>query len=190
MARQRNKKKRNKVRTKPSKTWSGKEVPMSPIVKGDAPPRRNDPCPCGSTRKWKNCHGKKQQAVHHSKSPYADLRQLYGEKHHKAEKEFVTQWGFNPNPTQLMVFMGGDQDEIRELVIKAMRRMESKDGIGNERFVYAIEKLDRLVTPLNTAELEDSVNRAWSDALHEYDERESEPAGARSPDAEQSEPAN
>ena len=31
--------------------------PQRPIVK-DKMPGRNDPCPCGSGKKFKNCHGK------------------------------------------------------------------------------------------------------------------------------------
>lgn len=33
------------------------EVKKSPVRKGDEP-GRNDPCPCGSGKKYKNCHGK------------------------------------------------------------------------------------------------------------------------------------
>ena len=32
-------------------------VPQKPIVKTKQP-GRNDPCPCGSGKKYKNCHGK------------------------------------------------------------------------------------------------------------------------------------
>ena len=33
------------------------QQPRQPIVK-DKMPGRNDPCPCGSGKKFKNCHGK------------------------------------------------------------------------------------------------------------------------------------
>ena len=33
------------------------QQPHNPIVK-DKLPGRNDPCPCGSGKKFKNCHGK------------------------------------------------------------------------------------------------------------------------------------
>jgi preprotein translocase subunit SecA len=33
------------------------QQPKEPIVK-DKLPGRNDPCPCGSGKKFKNCHGK------------------------------------------------------------------------------------------------------------------------------------
>jgi preprotein translocase subunit SecA len=33
------------------------QVPRNPIVR-DKMPGRNDPCPCGSGKKFKNCHGK------------------------------------------------------------------------------------------------------------------------------------
>ena len=38
------------------------EVDRSKVTKpiiADEPPGRNDPCPCGSGRKWKHCHGRK-----------------------------------------------------------------------------------------------------------------------------------
>jgi preprotein translocase subunit SecA len=34
-----------------------RERPSQPIVKEQLP-GRNDPCPCGSGKKFKNCHGK------------------------------------------------------------------------------------------------------------------------------------
>jgi preprotein translocase subunit SecA len=33
------------------------QQPRTPIIK-DKLPGRNDPCPCGSGKKFKNCHGK------------------------------------------------------------------------------------------------------------------------------------
>ena len=39
-------------------TYKLKFIPIcEPIVKGDQV-GRNDPCPCGSGKKYKNCHGK------------------------------------------------------------------------------------------------------------------------------------
>ncbi len=32
--------------------------PVEPIQRADAKPKRNDPCPCGSGRKYKLCCGK------------------------------------------------------------------------------------------------------------------------------------
>ena len=32
--------------------------PVKPIQKGDAEIGRNDPCPCGSGKKYKHCHGR------------------------------------------------------------------------------------------------------------------------------------
>lgn len=36
------------------------EAPMKPVAGREPMPKvgRNDPCPCGSGRKWKHCHGK------------------------------------------------------------------------------------------------------------------------------------
>ena len=36
---------------------SAQQINRTPIVK-DKMPGRNDPCPCGSGKKFKNCHGK------------------------------------------------------------------------------------------------------------------------------------
>jgi preprotein translocase subunit SecA len=33
------------------------QQPRTPVIK-DKLPGRNDPCPCGSGKKFKNCHGK------------------------------------------------------------------------------------------------------------------------------------
>jgi preprotein translocase subunit SecA len=38
-------------------TREGARRPVQPIVK-DKMPGRNDPCPCGSGKKFKNCHGR------------------------------------------------------------------------------------------------------------------------------------
>lgn len=32
--------------------------PVEPIQRGEAKPKRNDPCPCGSGKKYKQCCGK------------------------------------------------------------------------------------------------------------------------------------
>ena len=42
-----------------SARWQRK-AKKQPIVKGDKV-GRNDPCPCGSGKKYKNCHGKKNR---------------------------------------------------------------------------------------------------------------------------------
>ena len=33
-------------------------------------PKRNEPCPCGSGRKWKKCHGRQPPAVETSAAPH------------------------------------------------------------------------------------------------------------------------
>jgi uncharacterized protein YecA (UPF0149 family) len=37
---------------------SGREVRVQKIESGKEKIGRNDPCPCGSGKKYKNCHGK------------------------------------------------------------------------------------------------------------------------------------
>ncbi|MEO1899241.1 MAG: SEC-C metal-binding domain-containing protein, partial [Methylococcales bacterium] len=34
------------------------ESPAQPFVRGSEKVGRNDPCPCGSKKKYKQCHGK------------------------------------------------------------------------------------------------------------------------------------
>lgn len=46
----------------------GRKVLLSPIGKFKREPNRNEPCPCGSGKKWKRCHGiliaqRKQEAL-------------------------------------------------------------------------------------------------------------------------------
>jgi uncharacterized protein YecA (UPF0149 family) len=36
-----------------------KETPKTEPIKGEAKPNRNDPCPCGSGKKYKKCCGGK-----------------------------------------------------------------------------------------------------------------------------------
>ena len=40
-----------------ARTHDPRENVQRPIVK-DKMPQRNDPCPCGSGKKFKNCHGR------------------------------------------------------------------------------------------------------------------------------------
>jgi preprotein translocase subunit SecA len=35
----------------------GAEAPVAPFVRSDRKVGRNEPCPCGSGRKYKQCHG-------------------------------------------------------------------------------------------------------------------------------------
>jgi preprotein translocase subunit SecA len=37
-------------------------VPVAPFVRGERKVGRNEPCPCGSGRKFKHCHGALQRA--------------------------------------------------------------------------------------------------------------------------------
>ena len=38
------------------------ESPAAPFVRGERKVGRNEPCPCGSGRKFKHCHGALQRA--------------------------------------------------------------------------------------------------------------------------------
>jgi preprotein translocase subunit SecA len=37
-------------------------APVAPFVRGERKVGRNEPCPCGSGRKFKHCHGALQRA--------------------------------------------------------------------------------------------------------------------------------
>jgi uncharacterized protein YecA (UPF0149 family) len=45
----------NLVRAKDS---NGREFKVEEVKSGEVKTGRNDPCPCGSGKKYKNCHGK------------------------------------------------------------------------------------------------------------------------------------
>lgn len=55
--RKREQEKLNKARL-PGEDEDPLPPPVEPIKKADADPGRNDPCPCGSGKKFKHCHGK------------------------------------------------------------------------------------------------------------------------------------
>ena len=121
-------------RDKPDKS---KRLRLQPLRNKEATPRRNAPCPCGSGKKFKACCGCPELPPSRL-NPYKTLRVQYTPEQLAAEQEFVKQWGFNPNPSQLMAYMGDDRDEIKALVLRGMSAIEAEP-----KFHYAVSKLGR-----------------------------------------------
>ena len=48
----------NVVAPQPAAVASGQEEKSAPFVRGGPKVGRNDPCPCGSGKKYKQCHGR------------------------------------------------------------------------------------------------------------------------------------
>ena len=134
-----------------------------PIVKGEKPPRRNDPCPCGSGMKWKKCHGAPSSPENRPKSIYTTLRSQYTEAQQGAEARFIEQWGFMPNPSQLMTFMEGTAQEMKDVVLIGLKRLNA----GPE-YLYTVDKLGCLLTSKNIARYSKGQQKLWDTTLEEY----------------------
>lgn len=124
---------------------------------------RNAPCPCGSGEKYKRCHGR-PRAVASSRPPRTmNLAALYSEEQKQADKDFRRRYGFAPNPTQLQVFMEGDEEETKRMVCEALKRLNAP-----EHFLHAVQQLNMLVTPLNQGMLTDEEKRQYAETLEEH----------------------
>ena len=108
---------------------------------------RNSLCPCGSGKKFKRCHGAvvNQPQVSPRNSVYGTMRALYDAEQTQAEEAFMLQWGFVPNPSQLMAFMEGDAQEVQDMVVKNLRMANA-----DPKFVRAVRETNCLMTSKNT----------------------------------------
>lgn len=140
-------------------------------------PRRNQACPCGSGRKFKKCCGKPKHAEP-VRNPYQQMAAVYTDEQKAAVQQFILRFGFQPNPSQLMAFMEGDEEECRATVIKALRAMGERTGADNGRFIYGVQQTGYLITPLNQGRLDDETKRAWQACLEEYRQQEADQAEA------------
>lgn len=137
--------------------------PLKPIRYSEAKPGRNDSCPCGSRRKFKKCCGipeKPQVAV----NPYVSFASQYTAEQQAAVRAFVKQWGFHPNPAQLMAFMEGTPDEVKAMIVRALRAIDA-----DPKFIAAVNKLNMLVTPKNQNLLSPEAAAAWATAISEIE---------------------
>ena len=139
-------------------------------IRKKSKPSRNKPCECGSGTKYKNCCGQPKPAKPH-RAAYQGFSGQYTESQLVAQLAFVRQWGFQPNPAQLMTFMDGDADEIKSMVVRALRGLEERVGADNSAWIFAVLKLGRLITPLNQGMVEDESKKEWADALAAFREQ-------------------
>jgi len=134
---------------------------MHPIRNKGTSPKRNGPCACGSGQKFKKCCGR-PQPKNVRQNPYKTLESQYTPFQRESAQAFVVQWGFNPNPAQLLMFMEGDQDELKASILRGIM------GLGDHpKFHYAADKLNRLITPKNQHLVSPEELEAWQLALEE-----------------------
>lgn len=148
-----------------SKLDKAKGYRIEPIRKQGETVRRNAPCPCGSGRKYKVCCGKPEPPLPTMANPYVTMRDSYTEEQMEAEQAFVKQWGFNPNPAQLMAYMEGAHEELEASILRGMKGIEA-DG----KFFHAVKKLHRLITPKNQKLVSPEEAAEWEAAIAEYDD--------------------
>jgi len=136
----------------------------TPFRKGDKTPARNDPCPCGSGMKYKKCHGAPPPPENRPRgSIYSTMRDQYAPEQKDAEKEFIKQWGFVPNPSQLAVFMQGSAQEMKDTILIGLKKLEA----GPE-YLYTVDKLNMLLTAKNVQQYSEEEQKLWDDTLEEY----------------------
>lgn len=144
---------------------------LEPIRKTEKVPGRNAQCPCGSGQKFKRCCGR-NMAWNCSTpplrvNPYSTLADLYTPEQEAAATAFIKQWGFTPNPSQLMGYMAGDHEELQAAILRGMQAINAKP-----HFFYAVEKLGRLITPKNQRLVSKEEGDEWEAAIAEFKEKE------------------
>ena len=150
-------------------------IPLTPIVYDQPRIGRNDPCPCGCGNKFKNCMGKPEPSpAIAATNSYGDMRTLYSDNQKEQEKEFIRQWGFEPNPAQLLIFHDGDPEEMKHSVIESMKVVGKNNDKDYSQFEYVIDKCNRLLTPLNQDMWTDEEKKEWETACTEFSEENAE----------------
>lgn len=130
---------------------------LQPFRNPTTKPRRNSKCGCGSGLKYKACCGKPLPV---SQFAYRTLRDQYTPEQQEAERKFVRQWGFNPSPAQLQLFMDGDEESLVQIVTSGMERIGTQD-----KFIHAVRTLKRLVTPKNQKLIPKESLEEWEKAV-------------------------
>jgi len=143
-------------------TITGKAIPERQLQKQRSP-RRNDPCPCGSGVKYKKCCMPKPAFKNRPRgSVYKTMQAYYTQAQQEAEQAFIKQWGFQPNPAQLLTFVSGAPDEIREMILGGLAAINAEP-----KYVHAVKKLGMLITSRNQALCTEAEKQAWAAALQE-----------------------
>jgi hypothetical protein len=69
-----------------------------------------------------------------------------------------------------MVFMEGDEEKTKEMVIEALQRAAVKTKSDNSRFIRGVKELGMLITPLNVGQHDEKTRKIWGACLQEYRE--------------------
>jgi len=88
------------------------------------------------------------------------MQSQYDDSQRAAEQAFIKQWGFQPNPSQLLVFMQGDAAEMQSLILRGLAAVNAAP-----EFLYAVKKLGFLITPQNKDMYTDAEKQAWVAAI-------------------------
>ena len=144
--------------------------PLAPIVYDQPRVGRNDPCPCGCGRKFKQCTGRPQPSTQQNK-----MNPVYTEDQQKNFERFIYIWGFEPNPAQLMMFATGDPEEIQENVLQSMDIVGKQTGADFKQFAYAIKHCGRLLTPKNEELWSQEEIEQWELACKDFDAQQEVP---------------
>jgi hypothetical protein len=116
--------------------------------------------------KYKKCHGAPPPMENRPKgSIYTTLRSTYDETQKDAEREFIKQWGFVPNPSQLQIYMQGTLQDIKDVILIGLKKLDAAP-----EYLYTVDKLDMLLTGKNAAHYDEETQKRWDDTLAEYRE--------------------
>jgi hypothetical protein len=113
--------------------------------------------------KYKKCCKPKHVAKPRPRSIYKTLAAQYTESQRASEAAFIKQWGFQPNPAQLLTFVEGEADEMQQLILHGLTVIEA-----DPKYAYAVRKLGLLLTALNQGMYTDEEQEAWTNTLAEY----------------------
>lgn len=122
------------------------------ITNADAKPGRNDPCPCGSGKKYKKC-------CLHDGNPHMRQRTL------PAPKENVADSRTSP----IIVCPEEKASFTLDHVLEALRKAGVK-----ECYIYAAQQTGRFVKPEARAMYDDKTLAAWDAAVQEYCDKHGE----------------
>lgn len=151
---------------------SAPENPNPFMLRSGNKPKRNAKCPCGSGAKYKRCCGKVAKTPSRVVPKSVSMKDLFTPEQVEASKDFLRRYGFQPNPTQLQVFMEGDEDECKRMVktaiLRAAEMASGEEPPADNKFAYVVDKLNMLVTPMNKPMLTDEEKQLYTETLQEW----------------------
>jgi hypothetical protein len=142
-------------------TSGGKELPKSKPSPRRSKLGRNDACPCGSGKKYKNCcWGKRFSWV---VDEQGNICREVPIDDPEMRAEFREQHGRDLQPADLLFGDIGDDRDLEKTVTDILERA----GVS-PAYIYAFKKTRRLVTEWNKDKLTDAELREWQTAVEEY----------------------